>query len=123
MDYLSVREDRHLLGAAFRITAPHRLDQSLPMREGEYVVGPATLVLDETIGTIVHVDPDLIPVVLRLDGSQGLQDIVAEVADATSADRADLTTRTLALVRAMLERGFLRPPAPSGRSEHEAARD
>jgi methylase of polypeptide subunit release factors len=110
MDYLAGTADEDILRRAFRLTAAHRLDQSLAMHDGEYVVGPARLILDETIGTIVDVEPDLIPVVLRLDGSQVVRDIVDEVAAATGADPADFATRAVALVRAMLERGVLRAP-------------
>ncbi len=112
MDHLTGRDDQDLLRGAFRLAAPHRLDQSLAMRDGEYIVEPASLILDDTIGTAVRIDPDLIPVVLRLDGTQLVESIVAEVADAAGADRLELTARSVALVRAMLERGIVQPPGP-----------
>jgi methylase of polypeptide subunit release factors len=111
MDYLHGSDPGDILRGAFRLGAAHRLEQTLASREGEYVVEPATLVLDEGLGTKVTVAPELIPVVLRLDGSQVLDDIVDEVATGTGADRADLATRAVALVRGMLERGVLQPPA------------
>lgn len=113
VDYLRGADSSDILRGAFRLEAAHRLEQTLATRQGEYVVEPATLVLDEGLGTKVIVAPELIPVVLRLDGSQVLDDIVDEVAAGTGADRADLATRAIALVRAMLERGVLHPP-PSG---------
>lgn len=113
MDYLTGADGDQILRAAFRLSAPHRLDQSLVMVDGEYVVQPATLVLDETLGTDLHVDPDLIPLVLRLDGSQVLQDIVDEIATGTGAEGSALAERAIDLVRTMLERGVLQPPAPA----------
>jgi methylase of polypeptide subunit release factors len=110
IDYLAGADGDDILSASFRLAAPHRLDQSLVTRAGEYVVEPVRLVLDETLGTSVVVDPDLIPVVLRLDGSQVLRDIVDEVAAGTGADRSALAPRVVALVRTMLERGVLQPP-------------
>jgi hypothetical protein len=111
VDYLRGADSSDILRGAFRLEAAHRLEQTLAARDGEYVVEPATLVLDEGLGTKVTVAHELIPVVLRLDGSQVLDEIVDEVAAGTGADRADLATRSVALVRAMLERGVLQPPA------------
>jgi SAM-dependent methyltransferase len=109
MDYVTGRRPDDILDGAFRFVAPHRLEQALVARDGEYVVEPATLVLDEGLGTKVAIEPDLIPMVLRLDGSQVLREIVDEVAAGTGADRDRLTSRVTALVRRMLERGVLQP--------------
>lgn len=112
--YLADRGGRpDLLDAAFSLKAPHRLEQTLVSGSGEYVVEPARLILENNVGTTITVDPDLIPVVLRLDGSQRLRYIVADVATASGAAEAGMTGRTVALVRALLERGYLEPGAPS----------
>lgn len=104
--------DEALLGTAFRMTLPHRLAQSLATKDGEYVVEPAALDLDEGLGTPLTFEPDLIPVLLRLDGSQRLREIVAEVAGAADhAERGALTKRSLGLVRELLARGFALPGA------------
>ncbi len=113
IDYLTGANGDEILDDAFRLTAPHRLDQSLALRDGEYVVRPATLVLDETLGTDVMVELDLIPLVLRLDGSQTLREIVAEIAAGTGAEASALARRAIDLIRTMLERGVLQPPPPS----------
>lgn len=106
IDVLSASDDADLMGAAFTLPAAHRLDQSLVARDGEYVVEPALLVPAEGLAVSVAVEPDLIPVVLRLDGSQRLTEIVAEIGEATGADGTALGERVLALVRELLERGF-----------------
>jgi hypothetical protein len=104
-----------LLATAFRLDAPHRLYQTLAFRDGEYVVEPAALGLDEGLGIPIAVEPDLIQMVLRLDGSQRLVEIVDEVAAATGADRESLEFRSVALIRRLLEHGFVAAD-PTGRS-------
>lgn len=102
-----------ILDGAFALTASHRLEQTLLARGAEYTVEPARLVLDNDLGTRVTVDPDLIPVVLRLDGRQSLRQVVDEAAATSGADPGALTPRAVALVRALLERGYLEPaPGP-----------
>jgi hypothetical protein len=106
-DFLADRgAARDVLSTGFRIDAPHRLYQTLAYRDGEYLVEPAALGLDEGLGIPVTIAPDLIQVVLRLDGSQRLRAIVDEVAAATGADRESLETRSVALVRELLGHGF-----------------
>ncbi|MBA2382961.1 MAG: methyltransferase [Chloroflexi bacterium] len=95
-----------LLRTAFTMDTPHRLYQTLAFRDGEYVVEPAALGLEEGLGIPVAVEPDLIQVALRLDGSQTLAGIVQEVAEATGADSVSLSNRSIELVRALLGQGF-----------------
>jgi methylase of polypeptide subunit release factors len=112
-DYLNAGTP-DILDTAFGLDAPHRLEQTLVGRGGEYVVEPARLLLENNVGTTVMVEPDLIPVILRLDGTQPLRAIVNEVAAASGVDAAALTGRAVDLVRALLERGYLEPVAGSG---------
>lgn len=112
-DYLARKPGGEaLLGTAFRMALPHRLAQSLATKDGEYVVEPAALDLDEGLGTPLIIEPDLIPVLLRLDGSQRLREIVADVAGAAEgAERGAMTERSLGLVSELLARGFAVPGA------------
>ncbi len=111
-DYMSRNPgDTDVLSTAFSLAAPHRLNQALVTKAGEYVVEPATIVLEEGLGAPVEVEPDLIPVLLRLDGSQLLRNIVAEVAEATGQDPVGLTGQALGLLRELLGRGFIVPGA------------
>jgi SAM-dependent methyltransferase len=98
-----------LIGSAFRIDADHRLLQTLASRGGEYVVEPARLVLDEGLALPVSIEPDLIPAILRLDGTQTVRDIARELADATGSDRATVAGRVAAIVQALVERGIASP--------------
>ncbi|MFL5681377.1 MAG: hypothetical protein ACJ77B_12340, partial [Chloroflexota bacterium] len=110
-DYLAgLADDRDMLGAAITVDAPHRLEQALVSREGSYIVESASLVLEQGLGDRLLVEPDLIPVLIRLDGTQTLQEIVDEVAEGTGAHRGQLTARVLRFARALLESGFATPP-------------
>jgi SAM-dependent methyltransferase len=107
-DYLArTSDERTMRDDSFRIPAPHRLDQSLVSRDDGYVIEAASLVLEEGLGNRLAVVPDLIPVLLRLDGSQTLGAIVDEVAEGTSADPAELLGRASGFVRELLEGGFV----------------
>jgi SAM-dependent methyltransferase len=113
-DYLAGRAGAlDVLGGAFGLNAPHRLEQTLVGRGGDYVVEPARLLLENSVGTTVTVDPDLIPVILRLDGEAPLRVVIDEVAAASRVDAASLSGRAVALVTELLERGYLEPAAGS----------
>jgi len=112
MDYLAAIHDRAaVMGAAFQLAEPHRLHQTLVAEGGGYALEPATLVLDEGLGTSVVVESELIPVVLRLDGNVRLRDAIHEVASASGADADSIAERAIGLVTMMLQRGFLEPLA------------
>jgi hypothetical protein len=98
-----------MAGDSFRIPAPHRLDQSLVSRDDGYVIEAASLILEQGLGNRLAVEPDLIPILLRLDGSQTLGSIVDEVAQGTGVDRGELLDRASRFVRQLLEGGFLTP--------------
>jgi SAM-dependent methyltransferase len=115
VDYLAaLADDRDMLGAAITVDAPHRLDQALVSREGSYIVESASLVLEHGLGNRLLVEPDLIPVLIRMDGTQTLQEIADEVADGTGAHRGQLTRRVMQFARALLEGGFATPPRAGG---------
>jgi hypothetical protein len=98
-----------IAASAFRIGADHRLYQTLAAHAGEYVVEPAALVTDQGLALATAVEPELIPAVLRLDGSQTVADIAREIADATGGDVDALTDGVVGLVRSLLDRGIALP--------------
>jgi methylase of polypeptide subunit release factors len=111
-DYLATEPSADdLLATAFFIPAEHRLDQSLRSQGTEYVVAATTLSLEEGLGTSATIEPDLVPVLLRLDGSQPLGQAVANVAALLEADPAALADRAMAFVLDLLRRGFAAPAA------------
>jgi hypothetical protein len=87
----------------------HRLEQSLRSSGENYVVESTTLSLDEGLGVRVAVDPDLVPILLRLDGTQPLGEAVSEVSQITGGDVDDLADRSIAFVRDLLTRGMAVP--------------
>jgi methylase of polypeptide subunit release factors len=112
-DYLSGNPSSDdLLATPFAIPAVHRLEQSLRSRGDEYVVEATSLSLDEGLGTSASIEPDLVPVLLRMDGSQPLGDAVRDVAELTEADGAALADRAVAFILDLLKRGFAAPAPP-----------
>ncbi|MFL5643699.1 MAG: methyltransferase [Chloroflexota bacterium] len=103
--------EERLLDVRVRMRQPHRLIQQLVTRDGEYVAEPTTLVLDEGLALSTSLDPDLVAVVLRLDGSQSGREIAQEVAAATDQDIESVATRVAAFVHTLLELGMVEPAA------------
>jgi SAM-dependent methyltransferase len=94
-------DDERLLATAVSLDAAHRLEQSLVSRRGGYVLEPATLLLEDSIGVQMSIPPDLIPFVLQLDGSRTVGETI-EVVELSS----DVAS-ALALVRGLIERGYV----------------
>ncbi len=103
--------EQALLDVVVRMRQPHRLIQQLVTRNGEYVAEPTTLALDDGLALAMSVDPDLVTVVLRLDGSQTGREIARELAAATDHDVDGVATRVAGFVRALLELGMVEPVA------------
>jgi methylase of polypeptide subunit release factors len=113
-DYLAAKPtDDDLLATAFVIPAVHRLNQSLRSQGSEYVVEATSLSLAEGLGTSATIEPDLVPVLLRLDGSELLAEAVRDVAALTNAEPDALADRAVAFIRDLLARGFAAPAAPA----------
>ncbi|HUQ77643.1 MAG TPA: class I SAM-dependent methyltransferase [Patescibacteria group bacterium] len=110
--------DARLLSAAVRMRHPHRLVQTLVTRSGEYVGEPAVLALDEGLALSVAVEPDMIPVLLRLDGAQVGLDIAREIADATGQDVDATGAQVAAFLRRLLSHGMLEPVASRNDESH-----
>jgi methylase of polypeptide subunit release factors len=111
-DYLAGKpSDDDLLATAFVIPAVHRLDQSLRSQGTEYVVEATSLSLVAGLGVSATIEPELIPILLRLDGSQLLAEAVRDVAALTGADPDGLADRAVAFVLDLLRRGFAAPAA------------
>jgi methylase of polypeptide subunit release factors len=110
LDYLGREPSRdELLATAFAMPAAHRLDQSLRSEGANYVVESTTLSIDEGLGAVLSVDPDLVPILLRLDGTQPLGAAVADVAQITEGDPTELADRSVVFVRELLGRGMAVP--------------
>lgn len=107
LDYLAADPSAELLLATrFAIPATHRLDQSLRSQGPNYIVDATSLSLEDGLGIRMDVDPELVPILLRLDGSQPLGEAATEVAELTGTEPGTLADRSVAFVRDLLERGM-----------------
>ena len=80
------------------------------MGDGGYVVESMTLVLDEGLGFRAGIDQNTASLVPFLDGSRTLREAIDRAAQARGIESEDLpafTRGAVALVRTMLELGFL----------------
>lgn len=109
-DHLAAHpNDAELLADAFEVVGPHRLEQTLRSAEGGYIIEPGRLVPVAGLGLTTPVEPELIPVLLQLDGERSLEEIVREVASATGGDEPTVAIGAAALIRRLLEHGLARP--------------
>jgi methylase of polypeptide subunit release factors len=109
-DYLAGKpSDDDLLSTAFVIPAAHRLDQTLRSQGTEYSVDATSLSLEAGLGISARIEPELVPILLRLDGSQLLAEAVRDVAALTGAEPDGLADRAVAFVLDLLRRGFAAP--------------
>jgi methylase of polypeptide subunit release factors len=107
-DHLAdVRDDERILAETFALVEPHRVDQTLLYRDGEYVAQEAALLLEDGVGARGRVDPHAVHVLFGLDGERPLGELVAEVADATGLDPEVVGPQALATVRRLYELGFV----------------
>jgi hypothetical protein len=110
-DYLArLGDDRAMLSDSFRVLDRHRLEQSLVFRGDRYVIQAASLVLEQGLGVRALIEPALVTLLFRLDGTRTLGAILGELAAETGMDPGAATQAGLALVRRLLEMGFLHPP-------------
>lgn len=108
-DHLAIRpDDAGLLADVFEVAGPHRVEQTLTSGHGGYVIGPGRLLPASGLGLTTLVEPELIPVLLQLDGERSLRAIVGEVAAATGRDADAVAAGAQALVRRLLEHGLVR---------------
>lgn len=87
-----------------------RVEQELTVGDGGYIVESMTLLLDEGLGFRAGIDQNTASLVPFLDGSHTLRQAIKEAAHARGIDPEDFqafTSGALALVKTMLELGFL----------------
>lgn len=110
-DYLTgLADERALLDERPRVVERVRVEQELTVRDGGYVVESMTVVLDEGFGFRAAIDQNTATLVPFLDGRRTLRQAIEDAARARGIDSEDLqafTSGALALVKTMLELGFL----------------
>ena len=96
-----------VLDWSFAAVDGHRLQQTLTFRGGGYTTEDAVIHLDDGLGLRNGVPAQALHVLLRLDGSSTLRDIVLETAEETGLDVEDLTTSAAACVGELFALGLL----------------
>jgi methylase of polypeptide subunit release factors len=110
-DVLDALDDAALLESRFVIDARNRLDQSLHCANGTFAVQSAVLRLERGLPFQAAVDVYSAQLLSCLDGTRTVRQAIDASAGVLAAevDRAALDDRTMALVRRMVEIGFLHP--------------
>ncbi len=110
-DYLNgLGDEKALLEESPRVVDSVRIEQELTFGDGGYVVESMTLVLDEGLGFRAGIDQNTASLVPFLDGTRTLREAIADAARARGVGEEDhdaFTNGAVALVRTMLELGFL----------------
>ncbi len=96
-----------LLAEVFAPAPRHRLTHVLAHDDGEYVFERATLELEDGVGLRASVEPLAVHVLLRLDGTRAVCDVVEEVAAERRLDPGAMSEAARQAVRRLYQRGFL----------------
>lgn len=100
-----------LLDARLAAATPLRLEEELDPQDGRTVVNTAFVHLDDGTNTTVEVDPDVLEIVVSLDGRVPLHEVVQAAADRlelSEAETSQLRRDALDVSRELLELGALR---------------
>jgi hypothetical protein len=115
-DFLSgLGDDRGLLGEAFALAERTRLEQRAVLRAGAWMLETVTLSLEEGLGFRASLDRATAELLAGLDGRRTLGEVVDELARRQGTTREALAGEAVAVVRGLLEAGFL-VRGPSGGS-------
>ena len=101
--------DDDVLASRFRLVSADRLQQILRYDDTHYEAQPPDLILDASGGFAVTVPPAVLLIVLQLDGSTPLHDLVAEMAAENHADAAQLGRAASDAIRNLYDFGFAVP--------------
>ena len=105
-----------LRDATIRLVDRHEVRQILNHQGGGYHSHRCTVATTSGLRLAIEVEPDVLQVILRLDGSRTVADVVDDVAQQMGFDRAGLLGRTLPAIRELLRHGFVHFPDSAGRA-------
>ncbi len=109
-DYLESVTDDALLGARLRLSPDARLDQHSVPRDGAWRPESTRISLSEGIRYQGKIDARVANLVARCDGRRRLLELVMHMAVDLKADPEKIAPDIVAIVRGLMERGFLLPP-------------
>ncbi len=110
-DYLASHDDVALLATVLAVEPAHRLDQTLRLRDGAFVVEAASLRLEEGLRLRTEIEAFGAELLTKLDGARTLEEAARAAAGRFAADGApveDFLAEAARLARHLLSRGFLR---------------
>jgi methylase of polypeptide subunit release factors len=109
-DYLeSLPDERQLLDARFRVAPGLRLEQEYEVTPDGLAAAGARLRLPAGLVRTTEIDSRVLALVVRCDGKRPLRDAFAEIAAALSVAQDQIVPGGLALVRQMLQKGYVVP--------------
>ena len=108
-DYLEAADDRALLAAKFRVAESVRLDHVSKWEDGSWRVRTAKIRLAQGLQYKSDIDLRLVGMVARCDGLHTLGEVLEQAAQALGEDLGRITPNCVALMRELVERGFLVP--------------
>ncbi len=107
-DFLDgVREDAALLKETFRPSPCLRLHQHCEWAEGAWRIASAQIRLEQGLKYAGNVDRQALALLTRCDGRRPLGEVLAGLAASAGASVEAITPQCLALVRRLIERGYL----------------
>ncbi len=108
-------EESSFLDRSFAAVDGHRLQQVLSFRDGAYTAEDAVIVLDDGLGLRNRVPPQALHVLLRMDGSRSLRELVRDTSEETGLEAEALAASAVECVTELFELGFLEAgPGVSG---------
>lgn len=109
-DYLeTVRDDSRFLEARLRVAPWARLDQACEWSDAAWRIAAARIRLGRGLQYSSDIDLRLAGLVARCDGNHTVGELLGQMAQAFHADLSQIAPNSLALLRQLVERGFLLP--------------
>ncbi len=106
-DALAGMDDEALLATPLALVPGHVLRRERPHGPDGYGVEKVTLALDDSAGLSAEFGPLVAAVLVGLDGTRTVGDLLARMSEALGAEPTDARTAVLAAVRSMLEQGYV----------------
>jgi len=99
--------DERMLAARFRLSPDAELEQRLLHADGKWRPASVTLRLNGGLPFSQPLQPVVVEFVSACDGSRTLGELIEELAAKVNADRAQVRQECLAVMRRLIERGFV----------------
>jgi len=112
-DALAGMDDEGLLATPLALVGGHVLRRERPHGPDGYGTEKVTLALDDNAGLSTEFGPLVAAVLVGLDGTRTVGDLLTRMSEALGNEPADARAAVLAAVRSLLEQGYVTVAAPS----------